>query len=281
MALLSILSALSAFPLIHAHMQMGNPSPFRDPHATNRPNEPKDYNILKPLKADGSDFSCKGYQWNTPWTTVATYEPGKTYQTELSGSATHGGGSCQLSFSFDGGINFKVIKSIEGGCPIAKQYNFTVPLELGKGLGNKRTTGLFAWTWYRDIGSEESSQLDARGVTTTNAAAQSALASYPNLFVANLASINDCVTKETTDVVFDNPGRSVDFGDEESGSAAPSFKKGECTGKGSKSAGSSTSSSSSAPPSSPQGSSSSGSSGQWQSSGQSSTSSGCNLGDGL
>jgi hypothetical protein len=146
MALLFFLGAISALPLTHAHMQMMNPSPFRDPHA-NRPNEPKDYNILQPLRPDGSDFACKGYHWNTPWTTVATYEAGGTYHMQLEGSATHGGGSCQLSMSFDGGVEFKVIKSIEGGCPDQKNYTFKVPEELGKGLKGKKATGLFAWTW--------------------------------------------------------------------------------------------------------------------------------------
>ena len=61
------------------------------------------------------------------------------------GGTTHGGGSCQLSFSCDGGVNFKVAKSIIGGCPLQSQYEFTVPVELGR-LG--RTTCLFAWTWY-------------------------------------------------------------------------------------------------------------------------------------
>lgn len=147
MALLFILGALSTFPLTYAHMQMINPSPLRDPHS-NRVKEPKDYNILTPLHADGSDFACKGYQWNTPWTTVATYEAGGTYRMELKGGATHGGGSCQLSMSFDGGIEFRVIKSMEGGCPEEKEYSFTVPEELGQGLGRKRATGLFAWTWW-------------------------------------------------------------------------------------------------------------------------------------
>jgi hypothetical protein len=86
MAALFILGALSALPLTHAHMQLMNPSPLRDPHA-NRANEPKDYDILKPLNADGSNFACKGYQWNTPWTTVATYEAGGTYPMQLEGSA--------------------------------------------------------------------------------------------------------------------------------------------------------------------------------------------------
>jgi hypothetical protein len=146
MVSLLLFGALSALPLSHAHMQMMKPSPFRDPHA-NRPNEPKDYDILKPLHADGSDFACKGYHLNTPWTPTATYEAGGTYQMQLQGSATHGGGSCQLSMSFDRGKEFKVIKSMEGGCPEQKQYDFTVPAELVKGSGGKKTTGLLAWTW--------------------------------------------------------------------------------------------------------------------------------------
>ncbi|KAH7090777.1 hypothetical protein FB567DRAFT_299670 [Paraphoma chrysanthemicola] len=298
MALLYILGALSSFPLIHAHMQMINPSPFRDPHS-NRQNEPKDWNILNPLHADGSDFACKGYQWNTPWTPVATYEAGKTYNMELKGGATHGGGSCQLSMSFDRGVTFKVIKSIVGGCPDRKKYSFTIPKELGRGLGKRRTTGLFAWTWFNRVGNREmymncavvdivpkgaskrdlevrSEPLDARDVAMVNAAAQRALASYPPLFVANLASVNDCITKETYDVVFDDPGQSIAFADGQSRSAKPSFRKGECTGSGIKSAGSSSSSSS--PPPSSQGSSLGGNTGQWQ--GPSSSSKKCDLSDG-
>jgi hypothetical protein len=142
MARLLVLGALST--LILAHMQMLIPSPLRDPHA-NRANEPKDYNILQPLHAHGSDFACKGWHLNTPWTTVATYEAGGTYGMTLKGSVTHGGGSCQLSMSFDGGSEFKIIHSMEGGCPNDRKYRFKMREELGK--GKKRSTGLFLWTW--------------------------------------------------------------------------------------------------------------------------------------
>lgn len=122
-------------------MQMEDPSPLRDPHS-NRTEEPKDYNILTPLKSDGSDFTCKGYQWNTPLTPVATYEAGETYELKLRGSATHGGGSCQISLSCDNGENFKVLKSIMGGCPLEDSYDFTVPSDV------QTSTCLLAWTWY-------------------------------------------------------------------------------------------------------------------------------------
>jgi hypothetical protein len=93
-------------------------------------------------------------------------------------------------------------------------------------------------------------KISARDVARTNVAAQSSLASLPDLFVANLKAINNCVTVETTDVVFDAPGNDVAFADGKSSGAAASFAKDKCTGKGSQNADVS-SSSSSLPPSGP------------------------------
>lgn len=121
-------------------MQMVTPSPLRDP-SSNRASEPKDYNILTPLKSDGSDFACKGYQWNTPLVSVTTYKAGGTYPLVLKGGATHGGGSCQISLSCDNGIHFKVIKSITGGCPLKKEYKFNIPAYA------ESAQCLLAWSW--------------------------------------------------------------------------------------------------------------------------------------
>jgi hypothetical protein len=138
------LRTLCALPLLIpvalAHMQMQEPSPLRDPHS-NRTAEPKDYNILTPLHADGSDFACKSYQWNTPLTSVATYQAGKTYPLRLMGGATHGGGSCQVSLSCDY-THFNVIKSMEGNCPMTKEYDFTIPDDVPTA-----EKCLLAWTW--------------------------------------------------------------------------------------------------------------------------------------
>jgi hypothetical protein len=119
---------------------MEEPSPLRDPHS-NRTKEPKDYNILTPLKQDGSDFPCKGYQWNTPLTPVRTYEAGGSYEMRLKGGSTHGGGSCQIGLSYDNGLHFKVLESMIGGCPTQKEYNFTIPDFAESG------SALVAWTW--------------------------------------------------------------------------------------------------------------------------------------
>lgn len=121
-------------------MRMKVPSPLNDPEH-HRPNESPDYNMLTPLHHDGSDFPCKGYHKNTPLNSVATYEAGQTYELELQGGATHGGGSCQISLSCDSGDHFKVLKSIVGNCPIDKKYDFTIPEEAGS------AQCLLAWSW--------------------------------------------------------------------------------------------------------------------------------------
>ncbi|KAF1962868.1 hypothetical protein CC80DRAFT_399236, partial [Byssothecium circinans] len=207
------------FPLAFSHMQMIDPSPLRDPHS-NRSAESKDYNILTPLKADGSDFTCKGYQWNTPLTSVATYAAGKSYSIKLKGGATHGGGSCQICLSCDNGVHFKVLESIIGGCPLQSEYPFRMPENV------ETAQCLLAWTWFNKVGNREmymncaavdivgakssAKHLDPRA---TSATAQRRLDGLPDMYTANLKGINDCTTKETVNVVFDDPGRSVVYAD--------------------------------------------------------------------
>ena len=65
----------------------------------------------------------------------------------LSGSATHGGGSCQFSLSYDGGSTWAVIHSIIGGCPLNSAYTFSVPNNIPSG------NALFAWTWFNKVGN--------------------------------------------------------------------------------------------------------------------------------
>jgi hypothetical protein len=61
----------------------------------------------------------------------------------------HYGGSCQVGFSIDKGMTFRVVRSYEGNCPhrnggedpAGQQFPFTVPFDLPNG------EALFAWTW--------------------------------------------------------------------------------------------------------------------------------------
>ena len=101
-----------------------------------------------------------------------------------------------------------------------------------------------------------------KGKRDTQANAVEALSKYPDLFVANLANINSCKIPETTDVIFDNPGKQVSYGNGDSASSQASFGKGQCTAKGSKSAGKATSPKSSGGGSN-SGGGNSGNNGQW------------------
>jgi hypothetical protein len=65
----------------------------------------------------------------------------------LAGSATHGGGSCQFSLSYDGGNTWAVIHSIIGGCPLNSAYTFSVPSGVPSG------NALFSWSWFNKVGN--------------------------------------------------------------------------------------------------------------------------------
>lgn len=75
---------------------------------------------------------------------VRTYAAGGTYNLVLAGSATHAGGSCQLSLSYDGGKSWEVFKSFVGGCVMpepgsSQTFKFTIP------GGARSGEALFAW----------------------------------------------------------------------------------------------------------------------------------------
>lgn len=130
-----------------AHMQLAYPFPINSQQDPQTPDNLKDYSYTSPLAADGSNYPCKGYQNQRPIRTTASFTAGQQYNITLSGSATHGGGSCQLSLSYDNGKTFRVIKSIIGGCPLTPSYDFTVPSYTPNG------NALLAWTWMNEIGN--------------------------------------------------------------------------------------------------------------------------------
>lgn len=131
--------------LISAHMAMAEPPAIR--YKTNPYKTQEDYDYTSPLSPSGSNFPCKGYHKDlgTPGAqSVRTYSPGGTYNLVLAGSATHAGGSCQLSLSYDGGNSWEVFKSYIGNCvkpdPGSDQtFSFTIPSTARGG------EALFAW----------------------------------------------------------------------------------------------------------------------------------------
>ncbi|KAB8228256.1 hypothetical protein ETB97_001939 [Aspergillus alliaceus] len=209
----SILSMLLSCGLAAAHMEMSWPYPLRsryDPQ--NKGNV--DYSMTSPLLSDGSNFPCKGYQKNTPWRATTEYTAGNTYNITLAGSARHGGGSCQLSLSYDDGKTFKVIDSMVGGCPLESKYDFQMPSDVANGQA------LFAWSWFNLVGNREM-YMNCADVVISGASGSTDTfeRNYPDMFVANVG--NGCSTVEGKHTVFANPGKQVTYAGGVDASAPP------------------------------------------------------------
>jgi hypothetical protein len=203
------LSGLAA--LANAHIKITNPVPYGKSTLSNGP-----------LDASGSDFPCKqraGVYDAEGASNV--YAQGSTQQLAFQGTAVHGGGSCQVSVTTDleptKNSVWKVIKSIEGGCPAKGQtgnmgsnagaevpykYDFDIPEELAAG------NYTLAWTWFNKVGNREMYMNCAPMTVTGSGGSDSFMGSLPDMFVANVG--NGCGTKEGTDVQFPNPGNAVD-----------------------------------------------------------------------
>lgn len=233
----SVLVAVLGATAVNAHMIMTNPVPYGKETLNN-----------SPLAADGSDFPCKLRSGAFDITEENTIAIGASHALSFEGSATHGGGSCQISLTTDREptkqSEWKVIKSFEGGCPAnvdgnmaggasmkdPYQFSFTIPegIEAGKYT--------LAWTWFNRIGNREM-YMNCAPVTVTGGSAKRSTeveippviekrtANFPPMFVAN---INGCTTKEGIDIRFPQPGEYVQY----LGQPANLATKGEpaCTG---------------------------------------------------
>ncbi|KAL1990465.1 hypothetical protein VTN49DRAFT_6304 [Thermomyces lanuginosus] len=208
------LLGLMSLGLCAAHIEMSWPYPFRSKFDPETDPGLIDYSMTSPLNADGSNFPCKGYHANTPFRAVTEYQAGETYNVTLAGTATHGGGSCQLSLSYDNGASFHVIKSIIGGCPLKSTYDFQVPNDVADG------DAIFAWSWFNLVGNREM-YMNCAAVTITGGSGtpESFAAAHPPIFVANVG--NGCSTVEQAETVFPNPGDQVEYGGSVSPDAPP------------------------------------------------------------
>lgn len=215
----TVLCALLA-STVSAHMQMSNPFPIRSPLNNENPPSLKDYSYTNPLSPTGSDFPCKGYS-NDPFRSMADYNAGEKYQMDLSGTATHTGGSCQISLSYDKGKSFKVIKSILESCPLARSYDFEIPSDAPSGQA------LLAWTWFNRLGNTEmymncaqvtihshnrrrwNEQKPLRKLEPTRVR-RSSFNDLPPIFIANVNGQGQCTTIEMQPVKFPLPGDNVE-----------------------------------------------------------------------
>lgn len=111
----TIAAAAAFFPMIKGHLSMNSMSGIY-----------VGGDGMAPLEADGSNFPCTS-DFSSSLGDGPTLNPGDAAQIELHGSAVHGGGSCQISITYDQPPKknsvWKVLKSFEGGCPMKANGN--------------------------------------------------------------------------------------------------------------------------------------------------------------
>ncbi|KAL4742125.1 hypothetical protein BDV11DRAFT_181622 [Aspergillus similis] len=208
-------AAVLGFSLVDAHMVMTNPVPYNFKSWDN-----------SPVAGDGSNFPCKETDYTV--TTENYLTKGQEHTLEFQGSATHGGGSCQISITSDRAptkdTQWSVIKSIEGGCmdpnegdtnqsggagmKSAFTPSFTIPDDFEDG---KYT---LAWTWINRIGQREfymnCAPITISGGSSTKrsdvAVVEKRAEDYPPMFIAN---INGCKTAQNMSPRYPNPGSVV------------------------------------------------------------------------
>ncbi|KAH0606411.1 uncharacterized protein H6S33_004072 [Morchella sextelata] len=192
-----------------AHLTMSNPAQWQVAESASGGNQ-------FPLKESGEDYPCPGV---APAAPVATYTPGQKATLQVVGSATHGGGSGQMSITYDPKPNasskFGVMTSWEGNHPVSAAGNgtpdptaklppltFTVPKGLPAG------PAVVAWTWFNKVGNREMYMRCASVMIGGSEKSTAAFDALPTILRAN--SGNGCLVPEgITAIKFKNPGPEV------------------------------------------------------------------------
>jgi hypothetical protein len=178
-----------------AHIKMAFPVPF---DAANLD--------TSPLQASGADYPCKKSSYKI--TAMNKIPVDQAVLLDFKGSATHNGGTCQLSISLDkeptADSTFKVIQTFEGGCPTAEGaggLTFNIPKEFPN---TERAT--LAWTWFNQIGNREMYMNCAPIEVTGGSDNHDYYNSLPDMFKANIG-IGGCTTAESGDPTLPDPGQ--------------------------------------------------------------------------
>jgi len=196
-----------------AHMTLKYPIPYGKATLNSSPLAP-------------GDFPCKQRSGVYDITEMNQWNAGETKTIAFTGSAVHGGGSCQFSITTDQKptvqSQWKVIQSVVGGCPSNVTGNLpenpngdgaaTFPVTMPKNIPDGQYS--FAWTWINKVGNREFYMNCApiqvgggAGTASTTSAAQ-ALGALPDMFVANLPA-TECSTAENEDFNYPNPGQAL------------------------------------------------------------------------
>lgn len=212
-------AVIGLFATANAHMKMGSPVPFGKSSLDN-----------SPLKADGSDFPCKqraGVFEDEGALALNQMQIGAPQTLSFIGGATHGGGSCQVSLTEDlqptKDSKWKVIHSIEGGCPFGGEDNLS-----GDAAGTGATAFKYqipdsvkpgqytlAWTWHNKLAGQPEIYQNCAPINVLGGGKKTRRAELPNdlpdMFVANLGPNlgSGCTTVTGMDLKYPNPGSSL------------------------------------------------------------------------
>ena len=191
--------ALGLMGVANAHVKMASPVPFNVANLDN-----------SPLKAEGSDFPCKASTPSAYSISAMNELPvDKPILLSLLGSAIHGGGTCQLSITFDAQPTkesvFKVIQTFEGNCPPTNDAKLT--FNIPKEFPNAENATL-AWTWFNFMGNREMYMNCAPISVTGGSDSKDYFESLPDMFVANIAT-TECAVLEGGDVQVPDAGAFV------------------------------------------------------------------------
>jgi hypothetical protein len=195
----TIVAAAAIFATANAHVIMKSPVPYSVDKIDNSP-------ITK------AQFPCKA-QNGFSISKMNQMKVGEKNTVELSGSAVHGGGSCQLSVSLDmeptASSVFKVIKSMEGGCPGVDSAAGSYDFELPDGIPNGNAT--FAWTWMSKLAGQAELYMNCAPIEVSGGASdKSKFDALPDMLVINID--DTCKSVPNFAVQFPNPGTVVEKG---------------------------------------------------------------------
>ncbi|OMJ12932.1 hypothetical protein AYI69_g9208 [Smittium culicis] len=160
---------LSVVPLLiqacYGHMAISEPCVRNSPRAkctVNNRSGKIDYDVTSPIGKSGLAWKplCR-WDEEKDRTSPLTWYAGQTVKVEFfPGGATHNGGHCQFALSYNGGVDFVVIKDVFKHCffkDLSFDHNNQVreyEIELPQNLPSSENV-VFAWTWINAIGDRE------------------------------------------------------------------------------------------------------------------------------
>jgi hypothetical protein len=197
--------------LVECHLKLNNPVPYS-----------KSTLQLDPLRnvapgSDQSDFPCQSKRIGgaDPWIVDQENElvAGQPQTMTFDGSASHGGGSCQLSVTLDrqptADSTFKTIASWIGGCPIddtdggTHPWNYTIPSEVPNGKAT------LAWSWVSKLSGQPEFYMNCAPITVSGGAEDTKeFDQLEDMFRVNLPS-SECGSQLSSNLEIPNPGRYV------------------------------------------------------------------------